>query len=313
MTIISLLKIKLRKNGLWTTVQLCIQKLLGTKTYRDEIDTLFYFLNEYVDIQRLPSTTNKGLRYVQKCDALLLKIFDKVCEKYSLTYWLDYGTLLGAVRHKGFIPWDDDTDISMPRTDYNRFKTKAANCLRQYGIKVEEKEGRIGISYQHEKTGIWIDVFPADMLYTDKDINKIKPEIEKICNRYFSYCKRKKYDFSDDELMELRKKYFSVYMQGENIFFCLNPEFDKCFYGIAVNDVFPIKSMLFENFELKVPHNTDAYLSTLYGPTYMQFPHIGIEHHGVAEGRAPLGDWAKNNNVDMSAIYNDLESILNKL
>lgn len=43
MTIISLLKIKLRKNGLWTTVQLCIQKLLGTKTYRDEIDTLFYF------------------------------------------------------------------------------------------------------------------------------------------------------------------------------------------------------------------------------------------------------------------------------
>lgn len=151
MTIISLLKIKLRKNGLWTTVQLCIQKLLGTKTYRDEIDTLFYFLNEYVDIQRLPSTTNKGLRYVQKCDALLLKIFDKVCEKYSLTYWLDYGTLLGAVRHKGFIPWDDDTDISMPRTDYNRFKTKAANCLRQYGIKVEEKEGRIGISYQHEK------------------------------------------------------------------------------------------------------------------------------------------------------------------
>lgn len=60
-------------------------------------------------------------------------------------------------------------------------------------------------------------------------------------------------------------------------------------------------------------HNTDAYLSTLYGPTYMQFPHIGIEHHGVAEGRAPLGDWAKNNNVDMSAIYNDLEAILNKL
>lgn len=195
MTIISLLKIKLRKNGLWTTVQLCIQKLLGTKTYRDEIDTLFYFLNEYVDIQRLPSTTNKGLRYVQKCDALLLKIFDKVCEKYSLTYWLDYGTLLGAVRHKGFIPWDDDTDISMPRTDYNRFKTKAANCLRQYGIKVEEKEGRIGISYQHEKTGIWIDVFPADMLYTDKDINKIKPEIEKYAIGIFHTVKEKNMTF----------------------------------------------------------------------------------------------------------------------
>lgn len=50
--------------------------------------------------------------------------------------------------------------------------------------------------------------------------------------------------------------------------------------------MFSNKINAFENFELKVPHNTDAYLSTLYGPTYMQFPHIGIEHHGVAEGRA---------------------------
>ena len=59
---------------------------------------------------------------MQECDALLLAIFDKVCKKHGLVYWLSYGTLLGAVRHKGFIPWDDDMDIMMPRPDLERFK-----------------------------------------------------------------------------------------------------------------------------------------------------------------------------------------------
>ena len=62
---------------------------------------------------------------MEKCKEIELDMFRqiiKVCEKYKLRYILDYGTLIGAVRHGGFIPWDDDIDISMPRPDYNVFK-----------------------------------------------------------------------------------------------------------------------------------------------------------------------------------------------
>lgn len=57
----------------------------------------------------------------------LLEKFDEVCHKYQLTYYAEYGTLLGAVRHKGFIPWDDDIDVVMFRDDYNKLLSVAAD------------------------------------------------------------------------------------------------------------------------------------------------------------------------------------------
>ena len=60
------------------------------------------------------------LRSCQLKQLEILKIFDRICRKHNLRYWIDGGTLLGAVRHKGFIPWDDDLDVAMPSEDYKK-------------------------------------------------------------------------------------------------------------------------------------------------------------------------------------------------
>ena len=61
------------------------------------------------------------LRQAQLVMLRMLKIIDYICRKHNLSYWVCSGTLLGAVRHKGFIPWDDDLDICMIREDYEKF------------------------------------------------------------------------------------------------------------------------------------------------------------------------------------------------
>jgi lipopolysaccharide cholinephosphotransferase len=57
---------------------------------------------------------------IQACELDILQAFDRFCDKHSLTYWIAYGTLIGAIRHRGFIPWDDDADVIMPIEDYRR-------------------------------------------------------------------------------------------------------------------------------------------------------------------------------------------------
>ena len=77
----------------------------------------------------MPPIDPNDLKQAQQLMLEGLVCFDKICKKHDLKYWLDSGTLLGAVRHKGFIPWDDDIDLSMPVEDYLKFKEIAQTEL----------------------------------------------------------------------------------------------------------------------------------------------------------------------------------------
>jgi lipopolysaccharide cholinephosphotransferase len=68
-------------------------------------------------------------RDLQLAELEILKEFKRMCERHSLRYFLAYGSLLGAIRHQGFVPWDDDIDVAMPRTDYERFSALACSEL----------------------------------------------------------------------------------------------------------------------------------------------------------------------------------------
>lgn len=88
------------------------------------------YLNDWDDI--IPDTRpadSSNLRQGQMVMLRLLKILHKACQELGFTYWLCGGTLIGAIRHDGFIPWDDDVDVFMPRDHYEEFKRRAAEVL----------------------------------------------------------------------------------------------------------------------------------------------------------------------------------------
>lgn len=110
----------------------------------------------------------------------ILKCFIKVCEKHNLQYFLVGGSTLGAIRHKGFIPWDDDIDVGMPRKDYDEFiklqsefegtpyfiqTFKSDPCyIYNYGKLRDSSTTFIENTYKQHRInhGVWIDIFPID-------------------------------------------------------------------------------------------------------------------------------------------------------
>ena len=124
---------------------------------------------------------DKYVRKLQLVELEILEEVDRICKKNNIDYFLNGGTLLGAVRHKGFIPWDDDIDVTMTRKNYNKFieaclkdlnskyiidnyKTNKKCCFSFTKIK---KKGTLYVESRDyntydENSGIWVDVFPLD-------------------------------------------------------------------------------------------------------------------------------------------------------
>lgn len=157
----------------------------STQTLRKSVEQEFDYEND------------EALKELKRVQLDILKYFQNFCEKHDLRYCAIYGSLLGTVRHHGFIPWDDDIDLAMPREDYERLKTLSADFMEKpyffqfpendpecfyggYGkLRNSNTAGLEDFNAGHKcNQGIWIDVFPLDVCYADEE--KRKKHIEKI-------------------------------------------------------------------------------------------------------------------------------------
>lgn len=152
-------------------------------------------------MKKVKYLTKDEFRRMQLMELDMLKELDRICRKHNIKYTIFGGTLLGAVRHKGYIPWDDDADVAMLREEYEKFKKVAHElnsdiCYFQdydtdpnyrWGYAKLRRTGtkfvRVGQEHLKCKTGFFIDIFPMD------DIPK--STIGQIFNDFYCFCLRK--------------------------------------------------------------------------------------------------------------------------
>lgn len=134
---------------------------------------------------------NSILRKLQLEELSILTELDRVCRKYGLRYYVVGGTLIGSVRHKGFIPWDDDIDVSMPRKDFKKLSEIAKTEFSEnYFFQTHKTERKCSFHYaklrkngtyfgeekfEHQAfhKGLFIDIFPLDYIPENKILQKL--------------------------------------------------------------------------------------------------------------------------------------------
>ena len=145
------------------------------------------------DESRLPELTLSELRQVQLS---ILLAFDRLCRALDLRYSLAYGTLLGAIRHGGYIPWDDDIDVMMPRSDYERlmdaFAATAPSHLSLGSVRTQADWPLPYAKISDLRTELWepfevpvelgvnIDVFPVDVLPGSRIVRGVQAKLVRL-------------------------------------------------------------------------------------------------------------------------------------
>lgn len=222
----------------------------------------------------------------------LLCEFDKICRRMGIKYWLSQGTVLGAVRHEGFIPWDDDIDVEMTYEDYKRFCREFidTDCYSLQTIhsdtmyplpfaKFRDKTSSIpggsqGIALLYKFQGPFIDIFYSEPRY-------------KIVSKYLNYfyvaaasCAIHIKNISIARpLVFLLKNIGEKLSNLTRVIFKPFPGktyglgYGSHFYDVSSNicDLFPLSTIIFEKHQFPGPRNPEKYLTGIYGD-YMRIP-----------------------------------------
>ncbi len=234
----------------------------------------------------------KILREAQLIMLETLIEFDRICKKHNLDYWLDSGTLLGAVRHKGFIPWDDDIDIAMPVEDYQIFAKVAQDELPEdmflqnrdtdpsfpfdymkirssKAIIIEHHERGKRVNYHQ---GVFIDIFPMFAIKETK-LNHLFYKYTFATIRFFS---AKKFDCIRVRKV-LKKSLEKLHLgwdkkEGTSVIYSGKmPDVAGAFKYSAI---YPLKKIEFEGLEFLSPNDPHHYLENIYSFDYMELPPI---------------------------------------
>lgn len=254
-----------------------------------------------VSVDRMQRITMQEIR---DRELKLLIEFSKFCDKNNLIYVLAGGTLLGAIRHRGFIPWDDDIDVMMPRSDYNRLialnnKTNEleirtisneSSCIpfaKVIDAKTMTSNEYAGID---NADSLWIDIFPIDGLPCDwKKVKKIYRDIKFL--RKCHGVTLSKFGTGTTKVKSIGKAILYVPLKIIGSFqfarwidnYCQKIKFEESDYvggiswGYGPQERMPKKEWLervkveFEGHEFWAPGCWDLYLRNLYGD-YMKLP-----------------------------------------
>ena len=218
---------------------------------------------------------------------ILIKV-DEFCREHNIRYWLSSGTMLGAARHGGFIPWDDDIDIDMFEDDYKKFVDMANKYGLPDGLVLQNQKTDKYYYLQHAKVrnedikardvftidkdylyqGIFIDIFPLRKCV--KCIIKPFSIFEKILAKLQIYIKPR---FLRRLILQLYHFVFFILLikpiayiaskLGTVYYDSLGSRWSPC--PRKKEDILPLKECEFENHKFYCPNNVDNYLKAIYG------------------------------------------------
>jgi len=279
-------------NELETSIKEIKEEKENLITKYDKILDSYY--NQFTTIFLYCDLKTKGpLRNFQIFNQELLNFVVNVCKKHKLDYWIDFGTLLGAVRHGGYVPWDDDIDIGMMRKDYNKFISVFQSEIVTHGLEedivfqVNERRTNAGwkISFlqimflSHRKHMLaGMDIFPYDYINNPPENLEEKYNLEQR-----NFVQKMKDDMNIMQYLEEYYQEFNISMEKSDH---IIPGIDNNSRGeihgypfVLMNSdlIFPLDKISFNAREYCCPRNNDEYLKLIYGD-YSSIPQIIATH-----------------------------------
>jgi lipopolysaccharide cholinephosphotransferase len=245
------------------------------------------------------------LRQAQLKMLRMLKSVDAICSRHQIEYWLDAGTLLGAIRHQGFIPWDDDMDIAMTREGYEKFLQVAPAELPDH-MRLQKAGAEPG----YYNLGTPLKIRDCTSYYVEKYEKENEPYLQSIFIDIFVYdkmtpihWKRRFYKRISRKLLRILGTKHSPLPMGRshNLYRTLGYFFPKIFLNKALDylvntartidtpflgrgyhckkvtliefkEVYPLKRALFEGCYFNIPQHAEAILRKEYGDFHILPP-----------------------------------------